>query len=116
MNKIENSAEVKPGYMTTEFWIQIVFAGLGLLMFSGKITPSESNELANVATSIGSLVPTIAYIISRWKIKNGNNNNVDMQSVLTMLSNVSQAQMQMHSQQQQQYNNMSGSTGTPNNM
>ncbi len=89
---VTTTPEVKPGWKTTEFWVQLIFAVLGLGMLSGKITPSETSEITNAVSQVTSLIPTVLYIISRWKTKSGN--AVDMQALLTTLSAVAQSQVQ----------------------
>ena len=87
------TTEVKPGWKTSEFWIQLLFAGLGLGMLSGYITPSETNEISNAVSQVASLIPTVLYIISRWKTKTGGG-AVDTQALLSTLSAIAQSQVQ----------------------
>ncbi len=90
--QVQTPADVKPGWQTSEFWIQLVFAVLGLGMLSGKITPSETSEMTNAVSQVASLAPTVMYIIARWKTKSGN--AVDVQALLNTLSSVAQTQIQ----------------------
>ncbi len=79
---------VKPGWKTTEFWISIITAICGVGVLSGYVTPSESNQMVNALGGVAGLVPTVVYIFSRGKAKQG----VDINQILTILSSAAQQQ------------------------
>lgn len=64
---------MKPGWKTTEFWITIATSILGLLAFTGVLTPDRSSELTKqLLPLIGVLVPAVVgagYSVSRGTAK-----------------------------------------------
>lgn len=68
---------MKPGVKTTEFWLTLVAAVLGVLVAGGFLTPEESaqaqsvvealiEQLAGVVIAVG---PIVAYIRARAEVK-----------------------------------------------
>jgi hypothetical protein len=61
--------ETKPGYMTTEFWVQIFGQAVGLLQLTGawQYAPDSSNKYVMIAMAIlGGL-----YAVGRGQAKQG---------------------------------------------
>lgn len=77
---------VKAGWKTTEFWVSIITAILGAGVLTGFVTPSESNEMLNVIAGVSGIVPTIAYIFSRGKAKQG----LDINQIVAILGQAAQ--------------------------
>lgn len=60
----------KPGYKTTEFWSTILNLLLQTAVSVGIITQTDSESLAQLLLpTIAAVIPLIAYIWSRVKIK-----------------------------------------------
>lgn len=60
---------IKPGYLTTEFWMSIGVAVVGLLIGYGVLTSEEADLwLALIAAIIPAIV-TVGYSISRAIVK-----------------------------------------------
>ena len=73
LNPAKDQQPVKPGYQTTEFWVSIVSAAIGLLITSGLIPTSDASFISESATKImGGLVAAVAvykYIHARAIVK-----------------------------------------------
>lgn len=69
----EGDVPVKPGYMTTEFWVTITCQLIGLVAAMGYITVDQSNVLLQAATQLGGLVVMVGsafgYNLSRGQAK-----------------------------------------------
>lgn len=65
----------KPGWKTTEFWAMIISAFFGVLILTGVMTNTDSNNmLAYVNNIMGcgvTISSVVAYIFSRGKAKSG---------------------------------------------
>jgi hypothetical protein len=65
--------EPKPGYETTEFWMSLVVAAIGVLVAAGVITPAQATAAQQqAATWAGALVivaTVITYIVGRVFVK-----------------------------------------------
>ena len=74
----------KPGWKTTEFWTMIISAFFGILILTGIMTNTNSNNmLAYVNNIMGcgvTIVSVASYILSRGKAKS--NTNVDYDKLL----------------------------------
>jgi len=83
------SAYIKPGWKTTEFWAMILSAGFGLLILFGVITNFESNTMLayinNISGSVMTISGVVSYIFSRGKAKN---NNIDYDKLLEDINNL----------------------------
>ena len=63
---------MKPGYKTTEFWLTIANTALMALVAFGVVGQSDADETRGlVAPLIGAVVPIVAYIYARAKVKAG---------------------------------------------
>lgn len=64
---------VKPGYMTTEFWVTIIVQVVGLAAAAGYITPDQSGVLSDATVQLGGIVTMVAaafgYSLSRGLAK-----------------------------------------------
>lgn len=61
---------MKPGYMTTEFWLTLLAQVLAALQLFGVIGQAEANEWSEmIAPAITAVVPLALYIWSRTRIK-----------------------------------------------
>ncbi|MFC1453668.1 hypothetical protein ACFLQL_00625 [Verrucomicrobiota bacterium] len=64
---------LKPGMKTSEGWLSIVVAVLGLATTLGYVTPEQSSQLATAIPQVVGGIVTIAtvlgYIVSRTKLK-----------------------------------------------
>lgn len=64
---------VKPGYLTTEFWTHIIGGVIGILAMAGVLTPAQASQLVQAVTSLaGALVviaSIISYVASRTQVK-----------------------------------------------
>jgi len=71
-----DSAYIKEGWKTTEFWTMLSSVGFGVLMISGIMSNTESNVmLAYINNIMGSgvtIVSVASYIFSRGKAKSKN--------------------------------------------
>ena len=69
---------MKSGYKTTEFWVTLASLVCGILVTVGVLTPEQQSSIvgaiSKIAGGIISIIPTIAYIWSRTKIKQQNGN------------------------------------------
>ena len=69
----DEATDVKPGWKTTEFWLSIVTAVLGIVVMLGYITPEQSTTLGTAISSIVggvmTVISTIGYALSRAKTK-----------------------------------------------
>lgn len=69
----ETMTEPKPGYETTEFWVSLIVAALGVLVATGVISPAQASEAQQqAATWAGALVivaTAISYIVGRVFVK-----------------------------------------------
>lgn len=67
---------VKPGYMTTEFWVTVLVQIVSILSISGVFTTEQATQWQKVAEVGGGLIAMIisnvAYAMSRAKTKSGN--------------------------------------------
>ena len=67
--------EVKPGLKTTEFYVSIATAALGVCTLLGLFTPEESSTMMTAVSScIGggmTVIATVGYAWSRAKAKEG---------------------------------------------
>ena len=62
----------KSGIKTTEFWLTIANTALMALVAFGVVGQPDADELGGlVAPLIGAVVPIVAYIYSRAKVKAG---------------------------------------------
>ena len=62
--------EIKPGYLTTEFWATVVNAVVMFIVAFGVLDQSQADELVALALPlIGAILPIIAYVWGRAKIK-----------------------------------------------
>lgn len=65
--------KIKPGWQSTEFWITLGSIGLGVLVLTGVLTPSESAgymvQVEQIAASLMIILPQLGYSISRGKVK-----------------------------------------------
>ena len=64
---------MKPGYKTTEFWISVLTAGIGVVAAAGGFTPDQVTATTDLITQGGGLIATVAasfgYAISRGLAK-----------------------------------------------
>lgn len=78
--------DLKDGWKTTEFWVSIATAIIGLCVLFGVFTTEETTEImGSISQIIGSLmtiVPIVAYALARGKAKTG----LDMETILGLLS------------------------------
>lgn len=64
--------EYKPGYMTTEFWATVVNAIAMFVVAFGALGQEEVDALVALALPlVGAIIPIVAYIWSRAKVKTG---------------------------------------------
>jgi fumarate reductase subunit D len=65
--------ELKPGYMTTEFWVTVMVQLVGLVAALGYVTSDQSSVLTQAVTQIGGIVSMVAaafgYSLSRGMAK-----------------------------------------------
>lgn len=60
----------KPGIKTSEFWLTLANTILMVLVAVGTITQNDANEISDlVAPLIGAVLPIVAYIWSRTRVK-----------------------------------------------
>ena len=58
--------DVKPGYLTTEFWASIISSVLVLLVTTGVIGDVEAETFGELATGlVAAVLPIVGYGISR---------------------------------------------------
>ncbi len=83
-----NNVPIKEGWKTTEFWTSLGTAGMGILVLLGVFTGQEANELivisSNVIGGVMSIVPVVAYALSRGKAKQ----SIDPQTLIALLGNL----------------------------
>lgn len=60
------SAEVKPGYRTTEFWFKVGAVALSAVFASGALTSSTALAIAGMAATV---LTTLGYTVSRTMVK-----------------------------------------------
>ena len=60
--------ETKPGYKTTEFWLNLLGAALGAVMASGAFN-EDSKVMQLVGTGLF-ILTTMGYTVGRIKVKN----------------------------------------------
>lgn len=66
--------DVKPGYLTSEFWKSLIYAVLSLLTGLGVISPGLPDKYKTVIDSAAFLAGAIcvaAYSLSRGRVKSG---------------------------------------------
>ncbi len=66
---------MKAGIKTTEFWISMGAAIVGVVAASGFFTPDQASTITNAITQLGGIITTVAaafgYSISRGMAKKG---------------------------------------------
>ena len=63
---------MKPGYLTTEFWLTVANTVLMALIAFGAVGQDQANEISGlVAPLIGAVLPIVVYIWGRSKVKAG---------------------------------------------
>jgi len=64
---------LKPGYKTTEFWISVLTAGVGVVAAAGGFTPDQVTAVGDLITTGGGLIAAalaaFGYAISRGLAK-----------------------------------------------
>jgi len=87
MSDSTSTTDVKPGWKTTEFWMSIGGAGLGVAMLFGVFTGEEaSGILANLDGIVGgvmSIASIVGYALSRGNAKI---QNIKPELLITLLS------------------------------
>ncbi len=82
----------KPGQKTTEFWVSIGGAVLGIAVLLGFLSPDESQALSgNIQTLVGggvSAISVVGYAFSRAKAKGS---STDVTTILNTISALSKA-------------------------
>ena len=64
--------EIKPGYLTTEFWATVLNAIAMFVVAFGAMSQEEVNAIIGLALPlVGAVLPIVAYIWSRAKVKAG---------------------------------------------
>ena len=62
----DDTAPVKPGYKTTEFWLKLIAMALSALFASGALTNSTAVQIAGiVATILGAIGYTVARTMAK---------------------------------------------------
>lgn len=60
---------VKPGYLTTEFWLTTVAMLLSVLYASGVIGPDSTSSVGKAIALVAGALSTMGYTISRGTAK-----------------------------------------------
>jgi hypothetical protein len=66
---VSSESNVKAGYKTTEFWLSLVAAVLGLLIASGLV--AEGSTTMQIIGLIASMLTAMGYTVVRGKAKSG---------------------------------------------
>jgi hypothetical protein len=63
--------DVKPGYLTTEFWITVVVALASLAWGAGVVDPAGSDGADKIFGFVVSALSALGYTVSRGLAKKG---------------------------------------------
>ena len=78
--------QIKPGFLTSEFWLTVVTFIVNIFVMLGYLTPAEADDFVkSVATAfaaISTIIITVYYIYSRIKVKTGSGETSTTSQVL----------------------------------
>lgn len=88
---------IKPGWKTSEFWVMVCSAFFGVLILTGIMTNTQSNNMLafvnNIAGSLVTIVSVASYILSRGKAKQGKVNYTKLVNDIEALVNAQNDKM-----------------------